>query len=91
MGVTRPKTGGASLRRAEQHSDNNVYIIQFETKRDNRRGMDAASDLGEVSQKKVGDQVVTVVDGRQLRELDELKVKYRHYVPPRSGDNQGYA
>ena len=88
MGSTRPKAGGTPAGREEQHTG--IYLIQFRTKEDNRKGIDAASELGDVTQRKVGNQTVTVVSGEQLAELDELEIKYEHYVPPRSSNPPGY-
>ncbi|MCL4379117.1 MAG: hypothetical protein M1160_03090 [Candidatus Marsarchaeota archaeon] len=90
MEHTRPETGGASSRRAEQHLVSTHKIV-FRTKEDNRRGIDAAAELGRVTQRKVGNLRVTLVNEEQIEMLDHLKVKYEHYIPPRSDSQQGYA
>lgn len=89
MGSARSKVGGTQLGREEQRPS--VYVIQFRTKEDNRKGIDAAAELGDVIQRKVGEQTVTFVSREQLEQLDRLGIKYEHYVPPRSSTNPGYA
>lgn len=84
METRRAKTETTPLRADEQQIDSSVYVIQFKNKRDNRRGIDAATELGSVTQRKVGSQIVTFLSGKQLKELDRLGIRYQHYVPSRT-------